>query len=45
MVQNGEVDVTSRYQFLHREQISGDFTFIGMKKFLSFENNYLHTNE
>lgn len=38
MVQNGEVDVTSRYQSLQDEQITGDFTFIAMKKFLSYEN-------
>jgi KUP system potassium uptake protein len=39
MVQNGEVDVTSRYQSLQTEQVTGDFTFIVMQKFLSFENN------
>ncbi len=38
MVQNGEVDITSRYQSLQDEQITGDFTFIAMKKFLSYEN-------
>jgi KUP system potassium uptake protein len=39
MVQNGEVDITSRYQSLHTEEVTGDFTFIVMKKFLSYENN------
>jgi KUP system potassium uptake protein len=39
MVQNGEVDVTSRYQSLQTEQVTGDFTFIVMQKFLSYENN------
>jgi KUP system potassium uptake protein len=39
MVQNGEVDITSRYQSLHAEEVTGDFTFIVMKKFLSNENN------
>jgi KUP system potassium uptake protein len=39
MVENGEVDVTSRYQSLQNEKVTGDFTFIVMKKFLSFENN------
>jgi KUP system potassium uptake protein len=38
MVQNGEVDVTSRYQSLQEEQITGDFTFIAMQQFLSYEN-------
>lgn len=39
MVENGEVDVSSRYQSLHHENVTGDFTFIVMKKFLSYENN------
>lgn len=39
MVQNKEVDITSRYQSLHSEEVTGDFTFIVMKKFLSYENN------
>ncbi len=38
MVQNGEVDVTSKYQSLSDQQITGDFTFIAMQKFLSNEN-------
>jgi KUP system potassium uptake protein len=39
MVDKGEVDITSRYQSLHNEKVTGDFTFIVMKKFLSYENN------
>jgi len=39
MVENGEVDITSRYESLHTKHITGDFTFIVMKKFLSYENN------
>jgi len=39
MVENGEVDITSRYESLHTKNITGDFTFIVMKKFLSYENN------
>jgi KUP system potassium uptake protein len=39
MVQNGEVDISSRYQSLNKEHVTGDFTFIVMHKFLSFENN------
>jgi KUP system potassium uptake protein len=38
MVQNGEVDITSRYQSLQTEHVTGDFTFIVMQKFLSYEN-------
>lgn len=38
MVQNKEVDITSRYQSLQSEEVTGDFTFIVMKKFLSYEN-------
>jgi KUP system potassium uptake protein len=39
MVKNEEVDITSRYQSLNKELITGDFTFIVLKKFLSYENN------
>jgi KUP system potassium uptake protein len=38
LVENKEVDVTSRYQSLQSEEVTGDFTFIVMKKFLSYEN-------
>jgi KUP system potassium uptake protein len=38
LVQNKEVDITSRYQSLQSEEVTGDFTFIVMKKFLSYEN-------
>ncbi|MEO5602003.1 MAG: KUP/HAK/KT family potassium transporter, partial [Cyclobacteriaceae bacterium] len=38
MVQNDEVNITSRYQSLQDEHVTGDFTFIAMKKFLSYEN-------
>jgi KUP system potassium uptake protein len=39
MVKKGEVDITSRYQSLQTEEVTGDFTFIVMQKFLSYENN------
>jgi KUP system potassium uptake protein len=39
LVENKEVDITSRYQALHTEEVTGDFTFIVMQKFLSYENN------
>lgn len=38
MVKNKEVDVTSRYESLHRHNVIGDFRFVVLEKFLSFEN-------
>jgi KUP system potassium uptake protein len=38
LAENGEVDITSRYASLHNLKIPGDFTFVVMKKFLSYEN-------
>ncbi len=38
MVKNFEVDITSRYESLGRKNMIGDFRFIVMEKFLSFEN-------
>lgn len=35
MVQNGEVDVTSRYESLNKNNIIGDFKFVLSEKFLS----------
>jgi KUP system potassium uptake protein len=35
---NKELDITSRYKSLHKNQISGDFRFIVMKKYLALEN-------
>ncbi len=39
LAENKEVDVTSRYESLHRENIAGDFRFVVMKKFLSYDND------
>jgi KUP system potassium uptake protein len=39
LAENKEVDLTSRYESLHKEKIAGDFRFIVMKKFLSYEND------
>ena len=39
LAENKEVDLTSRYESLHKENIAGDFRFIVMKKFLSYEND------
>jgi len=38
LVRNFEVDITSRYESLGRQNLIGDFRFIVMEKFLSYEN-------
>ncbi|HXB13231.1 MAG TPA: KUP/HAK/KT family potassium transporter, partial [Bacteroidia bacterium] len=38
MVNNKEVDITSRYMSLHREKVIGDFRFVVIERFLSYEN-------
>ncbi|GAB3512782.1 KUP/HAK/KT family potassium transporter [Spirosoma knui] len=38
MVRNKEVDITSRYESLSRQHVIGDFRFVVLEKFLSFEN-------
>ncbi len=38
MVKNKEVDITSRYTSLNKNNIIGDFRFIVIEKFLSYEN-------
>lgn len=38
MVKNGEVDITSRYASLNKNNIIGDFRFIVIEKFISYEN-------
>ncbi|MCA0231351.1 MAG: KUP/HAK/KT family potassium transporter [Bacteroidetes bacterium] len=38
MVKNKEVDITSRYESLNRHNVIGDFRFVVLEKFLSFEN-------
>lgn len=39
MVRNGEVDITSRYASLNKNNIIGDFRFIVIEKFISYEND------
>ncbi len=39
MVKNKEVDITSRYESLNRQNVIGDFRFVVLEKFLSFEND------
>ena len=38
MVANKEVDIVSRYESLSRQNVVGDFRFVVIEKFLSFEN-------
>ncbi len=39
MVRNKEVDITSRYESLNRQNVIGDFRFVVLERFLSFEND------
>lgn len=39
LVKNGEVDITSRYTSLNKNNVIGDFKFVVLEKFLSYEND------
>ncbi|MGZ3898830.1 MAG: KUP/HAK/KT family potassium transporter [Bacteroidia bacterium] len=39
MVLKKEVDITSRYESLNRNNVIGDFKFVVLEKFLSYEND------
>jgi KUP system potassium uptake protein len=39
MVARGEVDITSRYKSLNEQNVIGDFRFVVLEKFLSFDND------
>ena len=39
MVQNKEVDITSRYESLNKNNVIGDFKFVVMEKILSYDND------
>lgn len=39
MVRRNEVDITSRYESLNRNNVIGDFKFIIIEKFLSYDND------
>jgi KUP system potassium uptake protein len=39
MVQKGEVDITSRYESLSKNNIIGDFKFVLSEKFLSNDSD------
>lgn len=38
LVANGEVDITSRYRSLNEQNVIGDFRFVVLEKFLSYDN-------
>jgi KUP system potassium uptake protein len=38
MVKNHEVDITSRYESLNKNNVIGDFKFVVIEKFLSYDN-------
>lgn len=38
LVKNKEVDITSRYESLNRNNVIGDFKFVVLEKFLSYDN-------
>jgi KUP system potassium uptake protein len=38
MVKNGEVDITSKYESLNKQNVIGDFRFVVLEKFLSYDN-------
>jgi KUP system potassium uptake protein len=40
LVRNKEVDITSRYESLNKQQVTGDFRFVVLEKFLSVENDF-----
>jgi KUP system potassium uptake protein len=39
LVASKEVDITSRYDSLNRKNVAGDFRFVVIEKFLSYEND------
>lgn len=45
MVKNKEVNINSRYCSLDKHNIMGDFRFVVMKRFLSFENELSFTDD
>lgn len=38
LVKNGEVDITSKYESLNKQNVIGDFRFVVLEKFLSYDN-------
>ena len=38
LVKSGEVDITSRYESLNKQNVIGDFRFVVLEKYLSYDN-------
>jgi KUP system potassium uptake protein len=38
LVKSGEVDITSRYESLSKQNVIGDFRFVVLEKYLSYDN-------
>jgi KUP system potassium uptake protein len=45
MVQHKEINIDSHYCSLNKHNIAGDFRFVVMQSFLSFENELSYTND
>ncbi|MBL7893771.1 MAG: KUP/HAK/KT family potassium transporter [Bacteroidia bacterium] len=45
LVRNKEVDITSRYDSLQKNNISGDFKFVVIEKYLSYDNDLPFTEK
>ncbi|MBT2559109.1 KUP/HAK/KT family potassium transporter [Hymenobacter sp. ISL-91] len=45
LVRNKEVDITSRYESLSKQHVTGDFRFVVMEKYLSVENDFPTTEK
>jgi KUP system potassium uptake protein len=45
MVKNKEININSRYASLDKHNIAGDFRFVVIQRFLSFENELSFTND
>ncbi|MCY7410900.1 MAG: KUP/HAK/KT family potassium transporter, partial [Chitinophagales bacterium] len=45
MISKGEVDITSRYESLNKYNMPGDFRFVVLEKFLSYENELPFTEK
>lgn len=39
LVASGEVDITSRYESLSKKNVTGDFRFVVLEKYLSYDNS------
>ena len=45
LVNNKEVNITSRYESLEKNNVAGDFQFVVLEKYLSYDNNLSFTDK